>query len=770
LTADSVTSASAQSITANGLTSGNLLSLSSSSTSAANGNKGLDIAISGANSTASITRTGLSSVVTSTGTTSTNVGGYFSASGATNNYGLIVGNGNVGIGTTTPTSKLTVAGTTPDTPIVTGGSNSVTLYGSGNTYFQGRDATNDIEFIMGTSTAGEAFAGSMTPHDFTLRTNNTTRLKITGTGNVGIGTTTPLTKFDVAGVSRSGGVGPTSATTLSSAATISDTTLTVVSTTDYPSSGLLYLTDNNNSEVVSYTGITGTTFTGVTRGRYNTTARAWSSGNTADLVVDLVAGRNETSNPRMILTQTKGFGFGMVPSGWVNSGATQYSGTLYTGSGLQASNTNSGLFFGTSSAWVKGTGGSSSATDYVALGTNSTERMRVDGNGNIGVGTTTPMSLLEISPSTPPLNAYTITATNGATTFSTSGSISLNSGDYIVPSTAAQARTVTVSATGTSFTVSPAFTANITGENFRVYSPVLNAKSGSIFIQGSTGNVGIKNTNPQRDFEVSGATSFGSSYITNNLSVGTGNNSYKVDVNTSGARALNITNSSTTATSYGAYITKSGAATNGIGLYVTSAGATNNYAAIFDQGYVGIVVTAPTTKLHVLGSSGATIATFADGGATTCTVTPASTGFACSSDERLKKNIESYSDEESLENILQLRTVTYNWRSVDNGRHTGYIAQELEKIAPEFVRTGEDGFKQVNYTGLVPWITGAIKAFYAEFKNSIDAVNSRTDLLESENAALKLTASKLESDNAKLKDRIDQQERELAAIKNKLGL
>tara|TARA_B110001454_G_scaffold219185_2_gene251011 strand:+ start:36188 stop:38374 length:2187 start_codon:yes stop_codon:yes gene_type:complete len=191
---------------------------------------------------------------------------------------------------------------------------------------------------------------------------------------------------------------------------------------------------------------------------------------------------------------------------------------------------------------------------------------------------------------------------------------------------------------------------------------------------------------------------------------------------------------------------------------------------ITNGGNVGVGITGPSTKLHVVGSSGATIATFADGGATTCTVTPASTGFACSSDERLKKNIETFSDSTSLENILQLRTVTYDWRGIENGRHTGYIAQELEKVAPEIVRTGEDGFKQVNYTGLVPWITGAIKALYAEFKSSdevkareIASVSSKANKLEAQNAAIM-------QENAELKARLDQQEKELAVIKNELGL
>ncbi|HDK42599.1 MAG TPA: hypothetical protein ENG87_04415 [Candidatus Pacearchaeota archaeon] len=60
---------------------------------------------------------GTSSVGTTYGLTSeasgaslNNVAGYFSASGGTNNYGLIVENGDVGIGTTSPQAKLDVNG------------------------------------------------------------------------------------------------------------------------------------------------------------------------------------------------------------------------------------------------------------------------------------------------------------------------------------------------------------------------------------------------------------------------------------------------------------------------------------------------------------------------------------------------------------------------------------------------------------------------------------------------------------------------------------
>ena len=98
------------------LTSASAFALSSTSTAggASGVSKLLDINRSGTNTNASHTAYGLYSAVTNTGTTSTNVGGYFSASGATNNYGLIVANGNVGIGTTGPaaTSILDLTSTT----------------------------------------------------------------------------------------------------------------------------------------------------------------------------------------------------------------------------------------------------------------------------------------------------------------------------------------------------------------------------------------------------------------------------------------------------------------------------------------------------------------------------------------------------------------------------------------------------------------------------------------------------------------------------------
>ncbi len=96
----------------NTLTTGNLVNVSSSATSGGGSGSStlLNLSRSGANSNASHTAYGIQSAVTNTGTTSTNIAGYFSASGATNNYALIAAAGNVGIGTTGPGSLFEVSG------------------------------------------------------------------------------------------------------------------------------------------------------------------------------------------------------------------------------------------------------------------------------------------------------------------------------------------------------------------------------------------------------------------------------------------------------------------------------------------------------------------------------------------------------------------------------------------------------------------------------------------------------------------------------------
>ena len=67
----------------------------------------------------------------------------------------------------------------------------------------------------------------------------------------------------------------------------------------------------------------------------------------------------------------------------------------------------------------------------------------------------------------------------------------------------------------------------------------------------------------------------------------------------------------------------------------------------------------------------------------------------------------------AIDRLLKLQAVTYNFKTASTeNRRTGYKAQEVQKIAPDFVRENEDGFLQVYYDAFIPWITESIKTIY----------------------------------------------------------
>jgi hypothetical protein len=122
------------------------------------------------------------------------------------------------------------------------------------------------------------------------------------------------------------------------------------------------------------------------------------------------------------------------------------------------------------------------------------------------------------------------------------------------------------------------------------------------------------------------------------------------------------------------------------------------------------------------------------GGGTTCSAT----GCVTSSDKRLKKNINSLDN--SLEKILMLQGVSYDWRDekkYNSRRQIGLIAQDLEKIFPELVTDGKNGYKAVSYSHLVAPLIEAFKAQHfqqeakmAELRKENQEMKTRLERLE----------------------------------------
>ena len=80
--------------------------------------------------------------------------------------------------------------------------------------------------------------------------------------------------------------------------------------------------------------------------------------------------------------------------------------------------------------------------------------------------------------------------------------------------------------------------------------------------------------------------------------------------------------------------------------------------------------------------------------------------FLYSSDQRLKQNIHPLTH--ALEKIQRLNGVRFTWKKND-AKDIGVIAQNVEKVLPELVKTDEDGMKSVAYGNLTALLIEAVK-------------------------------------------------------------
>ena len=121
------------------------------------------------------------------------------------------------------------------------------------------------------------------------------------------------------------------------------------------------------------------------------------------------------------------------------------------------------------------------------------------------------------------------------------------------------------------------------------------------------------------------------------------------------------------------------------------------------------------------------------------------------SDGRLKTNVEPVTD--GLKLVNQLNPVFYDWdqsnpktSGFEDRHQVGFIAQEVEKVLPEVVNKGEDGYRSLEYGKMVSVVIAAVKELY------IKALGIDRELasIKAEKAD-KAEVSQLKSENEKLK-------------------
>lgn len=185
-------------------------------------------------------------------------------------------------------------------------------------------------------------------------------------------------------------------------------------------------------------------------------------------------------------------------------------------------------------------------------------------------------------------------------------------------------------------------------------------------------------------------------------------------------------------------------------------GGTNNFSEatstifVSDSGLVGVGSTTPTEKLSVQGNMlvsgnivtpkfsdlpvaqvGDSILCISGGGEVR--IDTVQDCFGAYSDVNLKKNIATVTS--VLEKVGQLNTVNFNWIDEKRGTTTqlGYIAQDVQKVFPEAVKTDNKGFLKVNYLALSAIYANAIKELNAKvesFINRLLAVENKQAELE----------------------------------------
>lgn len=423
--------------------------------------------------------------------------------------------------------------------------------------------------------------------------------------------------------------------------------------------------------------------------------------------------------------------------------------------------------------------------------------------GNIGIGTTSPQDVFDVAGN---IKAQSFTPTNslvtlgnscsgkpaGAIVMSTSmgpvycdsassgnwkmpGPWDISSGTYYLPngnkiSLGAGISTGSV-AVSIKNNVAPSYSvARIQGMGGQT-GPLLEVLDGSAATKltiDSTGNVGIGTTTPTSQLTVQsngtqGAGAFAAAITGSpspaiygisslaqytdpgNATQITGVRSFVTNIST-GTIATAIALDGTVSNPSG------GTITTGYGLHIGNIAATNKWslyasdstAPSYFAGKVGIGTDSPAYTLHVNGSVAGT------------------SSYNNLSDRRLKENIVPL--ENSLEKILSLRGVSFDWRqkeypsmNFDRLHDIGVIAQEVETVFPEAVTNGSDGFKTVAYAKLVAPLIQSTKELYG----LCQASQSQMDRLDQSIKDHDRRISSLEEDNQRLKQ-------ENAAIKSYL--
>ncbi|KAE9149646.1 hypothetical protein PF006_g5885 [Phytophthora fragariae] len=167
------------------------------------------------------------------------------------------------------------------------------------------------------------------------------------------------------------------------------------------------------------------------------------------------------------------------------------------------------------------------------------------------------------------------------------------------------------------------------------------------------------------------------------------------------------------------------------------------------KGGVTVVDTGVTVSAGVVGISDTTASTVSTdgalvvsggvgiGGSIRCAGTSYAVTHTNTSDRRLKTAIKNLTA--AQETIRRLRPVTYEWRrdefpsrNFPTGVFPGFLADEVEQILPDLVQQDGDGWKSMDYVGIVPHLVRAVQ----EMQDQLEASQAQMTRMQQQIDAL----------------------------------
>jgi len=358
-------------------------------------------------------------------------------------------------------------------------------------------------------------------------------------------------------------------------------------------------------------------------------------------------------------------------------------------------------------------------SNYVAMNTAGTERMRIDSSGNVGIGTSSPTSKVSAVVATGGCWFGAKTAANSEQLFGSdsngNASIFAQGANVIALYTSGSERMRIDSSGNLGLGVTPsAWSASGAG------GPILQIQNGAFF--GSTTTTGVlKNAYYNAGFKYI-STNYASWYEQVN-----GQHAWYNAPSGTAGNAITFTQAMTLDASGNLLVGQTSPSQTTLGFGVSGSGGT------YPAGTVSTVLAGSTNAVTTWNtySTGAGAYRFYVGMGGTIFAT--SIVITAISDQRLKENIRDI--DTGLGAIMALKPRRFDWKEgkgQDKKNAAGFIAQEFEEVFPECVSTskaGGDGieYKNINHETLIPTLVKAMQ----EQQALITSLTARITALES---------------------------------------